>query len=172
MSCPPKSCSLRVGMMHNSFGTGPSTRLLVMCMLVEMPSLVPSPLSPQPAGSIKGGGRFKWKLSQLGGTLYTGHYVCVSLAQVEVSLAAACIAPKHSVSGLPNACRCVLAQAQAATLMMPDQRLSSQHGWPKFQLGPHESLVQPTCTHCCQKWHEAWLHLCDSYQCQSLFDTV
>jgi hypothetical protein len=42
--------------MHNSFGTGPSTRLLVMCMLVEMPSLVPSPLSPQPAGSIKGGG--------------------------------------------------------------------------------------------------------------------
>lgn len=55
LSCPPKSCSRSVGMTHSSLGTGPSTRLLVMCMLVVMPFLVPSPLSPQPAAAPRKG---------------------------------------------------------------------------------------------------------------------
>lgn len=40
--------------MQSSLGTGPSTSELVMCMLVVMPLMVPSPLSPQPAGQGQG----------------------------------------------------------------------------------------------------------------------
>lgn len=52
LSWPPKSCSRSVGMMHSSLGTGPSTEELVMCMLVVMPLMVPSPLSPQPVRQV------------------------------------------------------------------------------------------------------------------------